>query len=123
MGIANRNYTVRSGMIFVSNHKGEYVMGKLTEKSTLYAELSKKYKDKMEEDISLNFFNECVDIALNANKREIRFVLFELRCLYGDVDAGLENVNIATKVIKVFAGDNRKAAFIIAVLETALDEK
>ena len=98
-------------------------MGKLTEKSTLYAELSKKYKDKMEEDISLNFFNECVDIALNANKREIRFVLFELRCLYGDVDAGLENVNIATKVIKVFSGDNRKAAFIIAVLETALDEK
>lgn len=98
-------------------------MGKLVEDSKLYAELSKKYDAKGNEDITLSLFNECVDIALKSTKREMQFVLFKLRCLYEDVDTGLEQVNVIAKVIKLFAGNSMKASFIITVLETALEEK
>lgn len=96
-------------------------MGKLTEESKLYVELSRKYEEE-KGNISLSLFNECVDIALKSNKREIQFVLFNLRYLYGDVDTRFEQVNKMTKQIKTLAGDNLKAVFMISVLETTLNE-
>ena len=97
-------------------------MGKLAEESKLYAELSKKYDNSENKDINLELFDECVDIATKASKREIRFVLFKLKCLYEDNDIGIEKMDILTKVIKLFAGNSIKASFMIAVLETALEE-
>ena len=98
-------------------------MGKLTEESLLYSQLSKKYEDNKNKDISLAFFNDCVEAACKANTREIHFVLFKLRCLYEDIDAGIENANIISKIVKFLAGNNMKASFMITVLETALEEK
>lgn len=97
-------------------------MGKLKEESKLYAELSRKYDDRNGEGVSLEFFNECVNIAVKADIREIKFVLFNLKCLYEENDTGFEKVDVLTKIIKLLAGNNMKASFIITVLETALEE-
>lgn len=97
-------------------------MAKLSDESELYAELSRKF-DSQGGNISLEFFNECIDFVSQASTREIKFLLFKLKCLYDDVDTGLEAVNTATKIIKVFVGDSIKESFMITVLEIALDEK
>lgn len=97
-------------------------MGKLTEESELYKNLSKRYDDKISDGLSLKLFNDCVDIAKKAGKREIRYVLFNLKCLYVD-NTGLEKLDILSNIIKMFAGNSMKASFIITVLETALEEE
>ncbi len=96
-------------------------MGKLREESCLYDKLCQEYERKT--DIDLELFNRCVDIAVEGDKREIKFILFKLRCLYEDIDIGSEKVNSINKLIKYIAGDTNKASFMITVLETALEEK
>lgn len=98
-------------------------MGKLVEESKLYAELSEKYDNRTGEDITLELFNECVDTALTSTRREMQFVLFKLNCLYDDASLGHEKLDILNAGIKQLFGDKMKAAFMIKVLETALDEK
>lgn len=104
-------------------------MGKLTEESELYKNLSKKYDDEKKPDdekkhacVSLELFNDCVDIAKKASKREVRYVLFNLKCLYVD-SSGLEKLDILSNIVKMFVGNSMKASFIITVLETALEEE
>ena len=97
-------------------------MAKLSEESCLYNNLYQKYDDK-KEDITLELFEECIDIAKEANSREIRFVLFKLKSLYDDTDIGIDNINKLTKIAKCLVGNNYKASFLICVLETALEEK
>ena len=98
-------------------------MSRLEDQSELYRKLSKKYEEKNSKDISLSLFSDCVDIASKASSKEIRFVLFKMKCLYDDVDSDFDKVNIITKVLKFLAGDSMKGQFMIAVLEAALDEK
>lgn len=98
-------------------------MGKLTDNSGLYAELSSMYDARKDKNFSLKFFNKCVDKALKYSKREMKYVIFNLKSLYDDTESGIEKVNSFMKIIKLFVGDSFKASFIITVLETALDEK
>lgn len=96
-------------------------MGKLADESELYDKLKKIY-DENKGNLTLDVFNQCVDIACEADYREIKFILFKLKCLYDEVDTGNSDVNSITKIIKTLAGDNMKCSFIINVLETALEE-
>lgn len=98
-------------------------MGKLIEDSQLYAKLSKKYEERDDKDtVSLQFFNECVDVALEYSRREMRYVIFKLKELYDDKDTGLDTSNAMIKIATLLAGNSFKASFMISVLETALDE-
>lgn len=96
-------------------------MGKLREESSLYDKLCQEYERK--KDIDLELFSKCVDIAVKGEKREIKFILFKLKCLYEDIDTGSEKANSINKIIKYIAGDTNKTSFVITVLETALEEK
>ena len=98
-------------------------MGKLKDDSKLYNVLSEIYDSKKDGEHDLELYNECVDKALDYGRREIRYVIFSLKSLYGEVNTGIESADILTKVTKSLAGDSFKAFFIISVLETALDEK
>lgn len=52
-------------------------MSKLVNDSELYKKLSDMYDENKETgNINLEFFNECVDKALDYNKREIKYVIF-----------------------------------------------
>lgn len=73
--------------------------------------------------INLEFFNECVDKALDYSKREIKYVIFTLKLLNEDSDTASDIANGILKAAKAIVGDSYKASFIIAVLETTLDEK
>lgn len=53
----------------------------------------------------------------------MQFVLFKLNCLYDDASLGHEKLDALNAGIKQLFGDKMKAAFMIKVLETALDEK
>lgn len=96
-------------------------MAALRKESKLYDELVSIY-EKNKDHLTLEIFNECVDIAVKVGHREIKYILFNLKCLYDDKDMGLDKINTATKIIKIFAGDGYRCSFIIAVLETALEE-
>ncbi len=100
-------------------------MGKLIEKSSLYQNLSEQYDNniKINKDITYELFDKCIDIAKRSTKREIRFVLFELKNLYEENETGNETATAILKLITHMFGNNRKASFMISVLETALDEK
>lgn len=102
-------------------------MAALKEESALFKELSEMYDVKGEQHISEAFFSKCIDTALSYSKRELRFALFKLRLLNEDVDTGVEGLNALMnslqKVLDTITGKNIKKAFIITVLETALEEK
>ena len=101
-------------------------MALLKEKSKLYMELTQKYEQAYKEDgkdIDFELYNDCVDVACRyGSKREIKYILFQLRCLYDDLDTGIEKVNKVEKIVKCLAGNSYKASFMISVLETALEE-
>lgn len=96
-------------------------MAGLKDDSKLYKQLAEIY-EKNKKHITLDVFKDCVKIAKEAERTEIKYVLFKLKCLYDDPDTGLEKINVIGKTIKVFVGDNFRASFVIAVLETALEE-
>ena len=99
-------------------------MSKLVNDSELYKKLSDMYDDNKETgNINLEFFNECVDKALDYNKRERKYVIFTLKLLNEDSDTASDIANGILKAAKAIVGDSYKASFIIAVLETTLDEK
>jgi len=102
-------------------------MAALRDESKLYRTLDDMYQSKTDKDISENFYNECIDVALKFSKREIKFVLFKLKLLNEDVDSGVENVNTLLnslqKVLDVLTGKNIKKALIVDILEVALEEK
>ena len=99
-------------------------MSKLVNDSELYKKLSDMYDENKETGIiNLEFFNECVDKALDYNKREIKYVIFTLKLLNEDSDTASDIANGILKAAKAIVGDSYKASFIIAVLETTLDEK
>lgn len=99
-------------------------MSKLVNDSELYKKLSDMYDENKETgNINLEFFNECVDKALDYNKREIKYVIFTLKLLNEDSDTASDIANGILKAAKAIVGDSYKASFIIAVLETTLDEK
>lgn len=101
-------------------------MAALKEESVLYAELSDKYDEQKNMDVSEKFFEECIDIARKYDKRKVRFVLFKLNCIYKDADTGNEVadtiINNIKKIITHLTRRHMKTAFIIAVLECALEE-
>lgn len=103
------------------NFRGENDMSGLKDDSKLYNQLAEIY-EKNKEHISLDVFKECVEIAKKSEKTEIKYVLFKLKCLYEDPDTGIDKINVIGKIIKLFAGDNFKCSFVIAVLETALED-
>lgn len=96
-------------------------MAALKDDSKLYKQLAEIY-DKNKEHISLEIFTECVNIAKTAERTEIKYILFNLKCLYTDTDTGIEKADVICKIIKLFAGDSFRCSFVIAVLETALEE-
>ena len=100
-------------------------MAPLREESNLYKKISDKYDNK-KGDISLEIFGDCVEIACQSTTREIRFVLFKLKFLNEEVNAGNEAINTFINTTKNFlyalTEKNLKSAFIIAVLEAALAE-
>mgnify|MGYP006868094886 CR=1 FL=1 len=96
-------------------------MAALKDDSKLYKQLAEIY-DKNKGDISLEVFSNCVNIAKKAERTEIKYILFKLKCLYTDTDTGIESANVLSKIIKLFAGDDFRCSFVIAVLETALEE-
>ena len=99
-------------------------MSKLVNDSELYKKLSDMYDENKETgNIKLEFFNECVDKALDYSKREIKYVIFTLKLLNEDSDTASDIANGILKAAKAIVGDSYKASFIIAVLETTLDEK
>ena len=99
-------------------------MSKLVNDSELYKKLSDMYDENKETgNINLEFFNECVDKALDYSKREIKYVIFTLKLLNEDSDTASDIANGILKAAKAIVGDSYKASFIIAVLETTLDEK
>ena len=99
-------------------------MSKLVNDSELYKKLSDMYDENKETgNINLEFFNECVDKALDYNKREIKYVIFTLKLLNEDSDTASDIANGILKAAKAIVVDSYKASFIIAVLETTLDEK
>lgn len=99
-------------------------MSKLVNDSELYKKLSDMYDENKETgNINLEFFNECVDKALDYSKREIKYVIFTLKLLNEDSDTASDIANGIMKAAKAIVGDSYKASFIIAVLETTLDEK
>lgn len=101
-------------------------MAALEKESELYRTLSQMYNEKESKDITYAFYNECVETAAKFSRCEIRFVLFKLKLLNEDVDAGNEQVNSVLnslqKVLDVLTGKNVKKALIIDVLECVLDQ-
>lgn len=102
-------------------------MAALRDESKLYRTLDDMYKNKKDNDISEEFYDECIEVALEFSKREIQFALFKLKLLNEDIDSGIEAVNNISnslqKVLDSLTGKNIKRAFIINVLEIAIDEK
>lgn len=96
-------------------------MSKLKEDSQLYMTLDQMYSNAEKHDFKL--YNECVDVALQFGKREIRFVIFRLKSMHGGVDSGSEVADKIKKATDLLVGDPNKAAFIVSVLETALAEE
>lgn len=81
---------------------------------------------KGDKEISKEFFSECISVATFFGKREIRFVLFNLKLMNEDVDTGIDTIssllNSLQKVLNTIMGKNIKKTFIITVLESALEE-
>lgn len=102
-------------------------MAGLRDESELYRKLDDMYKHKKSKDITQEFFNECIEVALKFSKRDIQFVLFKLKLLNEDIDSGIETANSISnslqKVLDALTGKNIKRALIINILEIALDEK
>lgn len=102
-------------------------MASLNELSSLYKELSDKFDNNKGNDITLEFFGECVEIAAKSDPTEIRFIQFNLKILYDDVDTGIDTinsvVNMTYNVLKTITKRNIKVLFINAVLEAALEKK
>lgn len=91
----------------------------LEKESELYKKLNEAYS--LEKSSKENFYR-CINIAKQAETREVRFVLFKLKCLYEDTDTGMNIVNMIERIAKFFIGDSIKSSFMIAVLEASLDE-
>lgn len=102
-------------------------MAALRDESTLYKKLDDMYMERGEKDISEKFFDECVSVAAEFSKREIRFALYKLKVMEENIDTGMDRIdlllNSLQKVLNVIMGKNVKKAFMIAVLESALEEK
>ncbi len=102
-------------------------MAALREQSQLYRTLDDMYKNNNSQEITEDFFKECIVVASKFSKREIQFVLFKLRLLNENVDSGVEEVNnilnSLQKVLDVLTGKNLKKALITNVLEIVLSEK
>lgn len=96
-------------------------MGRLKNESKLYDELSDLY-DNNKGKITLDIYKEAMKISRQYGKEEIQFVLFKLRYVNGEVDTGLDVVNLclnhATKILNNLTGREYKLAFIYSVLET-----
>lgn len=101
-------------------------MTSLSELSSLYKKLSDKFDNNKGNDITLEFFGECVEIAAKSDPTEIRFIQFSLKILYDDVDTGIDIidsiVNRVYKGLKTITKRNIKVLFINAVLEAALEK-
>lgn len=93
----------------------------LKDDSKLYKQLIEIY-DKNKDHISLEVFTKCVKIAKKAKRTEIKYILFNLKSLYSETDTGVAKINTIHKIIRLFAGDDFRCSFMIAVLETALEE-
>lgn len=77
---------------------------------------------KVLEDSGRNKFLIAADgEVLNTISSRCRVI--KLNCLYDDASLGHEKLDILNAGIKQLFGDKMKAAFMIKVLETALDEK
>lgn len=102
-------------------------MAALREQSQLYRTLDDMYKNNNSQDITEDFFKECIVVASKFSKQEIQFVLFKLRLLNENVDSGVDKVNNILnsfqKVLDVLTGKNLKKALITNVLEIVLSEK
>lgn len=99
----------------------------LRERSKLYRTLDDMYKSKTDEDISEDFYNECIDAVLEFSKREIKYLLFELKLSNKEVDSSVECVdtllNGLKKLLELLTLKNIKNAFFVDILEVALEEK
>lgn len=99
-------------------------MAQLKEESVLYRQLKEKYDTRSNKDITEAFFEECVELASEFSRRQIKFVMFKLSL---ENETGIELfdtvVNGITKTTGLFIGKNYETAFIMSVLETALEEK
>lgn len=100
-------------------------MAPLRKESKSYEKISDMYDNK-KGDLTLEFFEECVNVACESTPREIRFVLFKLKFLNEEVDTGNEVIDTLTnttkKIFFALTEKKLKSAFIIAVFETALEE-
>lgn len=95
-------------------------MTELEEQSKLYKEILEEYNS---DNTSYEVFNKCVEIAIEHGHREIKYLLFKLKFIYGDTEE--KNMskfkNIADCCMAII-GRNHQIAFVISVLETALEE-
>lgn len=98
-------------------------MNNLAGRSELYDKLLEKYEDNENQDITVEFYGDCIDLCCEFSKREIQFVLFELKYILQDIDTGIEGMNNFQKLSKTMIRDNRRDSFITNILETALEEK
>lgn len=102
-------------------------MTALRDQSQLYRTLDDMYENNNSQEITEDFFKECIEVTSKFSKREIQFVLFKLRLLNENVDSGVEAVNnilnSLQKVLDVLTGKNLKKALITNVLEIVLNEK
>lgn len=99
-------------------------MGKLADESKLYEKLLRKYElVTCYNDISLDLYNDCVDISKKFTRREIKFVQFKLNFINENNGHGLEIVDKVVNTISDLSGkDKLRRDFMLSVLETALDE-
>ena len=115
------------GKIKIPKKSWRYNMAALREQSQLYRTLDDMYKNNNSQDITEDFFKECIVVASKFSKQEIQFVLFKLRLLNENVDSGVDKVNNILnsfqKVLDVLTGKNLKKALITNVLEIVLSEK
>lgn len=97
-------------------------MGALKIESKLFEELSKQFENHKDE-ITLNVYKDAIDIARKYDKEEIQFVLFKLRYVNGDIETGVDAVNmcfnIGRNILNVLTRKQYKLAFIYSVLEAA----
>lgn len=96
-------------------------MAALKDTSKVYKELLEKYEARTE-DLNEEFYKECICCAENYSKRELQFALFILKYMNEDVNTGNGTIDSVLKFFKL-TGNTLRAAFIMNVLETALEDK
>lgn len=96
-------------------------MAALKDTSKVYKELLEKYEARTE-DLDEEFYEACIHCAGNYSKREIQYALFILKYMNEDVNTGNGTMDSVLKLFRL-TGNTLRAAFIMNVLETALEEK